>query len=146
MSNLSKSMIGKNVSRMLLLVVVLSGCASVGPRERIAARLAEVEAHAAAPVDSFRLWRLDRWESLGRTRLLVWTRPNEAWLLTVDEPCNDLEYAHGLSLTSSVGQVKRRFDSVVLERQRCRINEIRPVDGRALKIASRADAGSAAGE
>lgn len=127
-----------------LLLAALAGCASPGPRERMAARLAEVEAHAGAPVESFHLWQLDRWETLGRAELMVWTRPNEAWLLRVDEPCRDLEFANALTLSSSVGRVHRRFDAVQFEHQRCRINEIRPVDGRALKAARRATAESAA--
>lgn len=137
------------VIRSMLLAILLAGaglvgCASPGPRERMAARLAQVEAHAGDPVESFRFWQLDRWESLGRAELLVWTRPNEAWLLRVDEPCRDLEYANTLALSSSVGRVHRRFDAVLFEHQRCRIAEIRPVDGRALKTARRTHPGSSA--
>jgi hypothetical protein len=114
-------------------LLALTACASVGPRERMAARLEEFERHAGAPVKDFRLWNMDSWEALGPETLAVWTRPNEAWLLTVDLPCRDLEFANAIALTSSVGRVHSRFDSVVFEHQRCRITEIRPVDGRALK-------------
>lgn len=122
---------------LAMLATASVACASLGPRERMAARLAEYERHAGAPVESFKFWDLDRWEVLGREQLVVWTRPNEAWLLTVDAPCNDLEWAHSIGLTSSVGHVHRRFDSVVLKNYRCRIKEIRPVDGRALKAERR---------
>ena len=126
-------------------LLVLTACASAGPRERMAARLAEFERHAGAPVEDFRFWSMDSWEALGRETLVVWTRPNEAWLLRVDTPCRDIEWANTIGLTSSVGRVHTRFDSVVFEHQRCRINEIRPVDGRALKAERHARADSSAG-
>jgi hypothetical protein len=127
-------------SVLIFVLVSLAACASAGPKERMAARLEEFQRHAGEPVKSFRYWDLNSWEALGPQTVAVWTRPNEAWLLRVDLPCRDLEWANVIALTSSVGRVHSRFDSVVFEHQRCRINEIRPVDGRALKAERRARA------
>lgn len=111
-----------------------------GPRERAAQRLAEAERHAGAPVEDFHFWDIQRWEHLGPLEVLVWTRLNEAWLLKLQRPCTGLDYATGIGLTSTANRVHRRFDAVVFEQQRCRIGEIRPVDGKALKAERRATA------
>lgn len=127
------------------LVMLASACSTTGPREREAENLAEFERHAGAPVESFHFWRMDRWETLGRDRLVVWTRLNEAWLLKVAEPCSGLEFANALALSSTNNRVYRSFDAVLFEKQRCRIAEIRPVDGKALKAEQRAGAAEPSG-
>lgn len=125
---------------LVLCVVLAAGCASpgAGPRERELARLDEIEAHAGAPVADFHFWSIDRWEGLGPEALMIWTRVNEAWLIRVRPPCHGLEFAQTIGLSSTHNRVYRAHDAVLFERQRCRIAEIRPVDGRALKQARRA--------
>jgi len=117
------------------LIAVLAACATPGPRERQAARLAEFEAVAGEPVESFHFWDMQRWELLGPLSVAVWTRVNEAWLIHVDKPCVGLEFAQAIALTSTQNRVSRRFDAVRFENERCRIREIRPVDGKALRAA-----------
>lgn len=120
---------------LLLLAAMLAGCVSPGPRERQAARLAEFEAVAGEPVESFHFWSMQRWESLGPLSVAVWTRVNEAWLIHVDKPCNGLDFAQSIGLTSTQNRVSRRFDAVRFGTERCYIREIRPVDGKALRAA-----------
>lgn len=117
----------------LLLAIMLGACAANSPREREALRLEQVERFAGDPVEDFRFWQMQSWEPLGPLQLLVWTRINEAWLLRVQKPCSGFEFAHTIALSSTHNRVHRRFDAVLFDRQRCRIEEIRPVDGRALK-------------
>jgi hypothetical protein len=117
----------------LVAAALLAACMSPSPRERDAARLAQFESVAEAPVDSFRFWTLHKWESLGPEAIAVWTRLNEAYLLRVDKPCVGLEYARAIGLSSSANTVNRRFDTVNFGDQRCRIAEIRPVDAKAVK-------------
>jgi len=119
----------------LLAATCLSACASPGPGERRAARFEQVEAVAGAPVESFRYWQLYSWESLGDHALAIWTRPNEAYLVEVEQPCGDLQWGHTIALTSTMNRVSSRFDSVLVEDQRCRISRIRPVDVKALRSA-----------
>lgn len=125
---------------LALLLATVGSCAvpGTGPRERELARLEEVEAHAGAPVADFHFWTIDRWEGLGPEAVMIWTRVNEAWLIRVRLPCSGLEFAQTIALTSTHNRVYRVHDAVLFERQRCRIAEIRPVDGRALKQARRA--------
>jgi hypothetical protein len=90
--------------------------------------LAEYLPYAGEPVERFQFWDLIRYELVGEYKVIVWPRLNEAYLITVDAPCNDLEWAHSIGLTSSVHQVNRRFDFVIAGKDKCRINEILPID------------------
>lgn len=123
----------RGAAAMLGVVLLLAGCAGPSAREREAARLAQFESVAEAPVESFRFWSLHKWESLGPEAVAVWTRVNEAYLLRVDRPCFGLEYARAIAITSNAHTVSRRFDTVNFDDQKCRIAEIRPVDAKAVK-------------
>lgn len=116
-------------------LLALGACATdgLGPRERELARFERFERFAGPPVDSFRFWKLDRWESLGPDSVAIWTRPDEAWLLTVRQPCHGLEFAMAIGLSSTVNRVSRLHDEVRFEQQRCRIEQIRPIDVRAMR-------------
>ena len=126
--------------------LLLAACAS-NPRMADAQKLALYRAHAGEPVPSFRLFgSLNSWTPLGDSALAVWTRPNEAWLLDVSGPCQDLEFATAIRLTDSIGQVSARFDRVIpLElsggprtaQMPCIIQSIRPLDTRAIREGER---------
>jgi hypothetical protein len=108
-------------------------------------KLALYRAHAAAPVKSFRyLSRIDGWTPLGDKAVAIWTRPNEAYLLEVDGPCPDLDFAQAISLTNQFGIVYSRFDKVIPrtstggpEPVPCHIRQIRPLDVKALRSAEK---------
>lgn len=120
----------------LVVAFLLSACAT-RPGNREAAALARYEAVAGESVASFRFQRLDGYTVLGPDRLVIWTRPREAFLLAVDAPCSELPWVSAIGLTSSLGSVHARFDAVLAGRERCRIREIRPVDVKALREAER---------
>lgn len=94
------------------------------------AALAAYQPYLGEPVEQFRFHELQRWQLVGDLKVVVFPRLNEAWLLTVDAPCTELQWAHSIGLSSSVHVVHRRFDFVVVGKDRCRINEIRPLDYR----------------
>jgi len=109
-------------------------------RETDEQTLARYMDYAGEPVDSFSyLGRFDGWRSLGRDRVVVWTGVNDAYLLTVQQPCQDLQFAQRIGVTSTGSTVSRGFDSVkVGNNQTCRITEIRPVNYKDLKAAEKA--------
>jgi hypothetical protein len=128
-----------------LVMGVLSLTACATDRMSDNERLALYRAHAAAPVQSFRyLNRIDGWTPLGDSAVAIWTRPNEAYLLEVDNPCPDLDFAQAIGLTSQFGIVYSRCDKVIPrtgaggpERMPCHIRQIRPLDVKALKAAEK---------
>lgn len=96
--------------------------------------LVRYQTYAGPPVQSFNwLGRFDSWEPLGKDHLLVYTRPNEAYLLRVNGPC-DVRFATGpIGITSTNSTVLAGLDSIVVNsgvggKWQCPIAEIRPLD------------------
>jgi hypothetical protein len=125
---------------ILAAVAALTACTSMKNRETDEQTLARYMDYAGEPVDSFSyLGRFDGWRSLGRDRVVVWTGVNDAYLITVQAPCQDLQFANRIGVTSTGSTVSRGFDSVkVGNNQTCRITEIRPVNYKDLKAAEKA--------
>lgn len=127
---------------MIVAAVLCAGLAACATSPRnTAAELGLYRSHAGAPVSSFlRTGMLTQWTPLGDAALAVWTSPSRAWLLDVSS-CPDLEWAHGISLSDTNGQVSARFDRVqplgVGRAVPCRIEQIRPLDVRAIREAER---------
>jgi hypothetical protein len=117
------------------LALLLAACASAPYAQRTSERQSAYANAAGAPVRQFHFFSLYSWEPLGNHELAVYTRPNEAWLLDVDDGCYGLEYAQAIGLTSSLGQVMVRFDRVLTGYRNfpCTIVQIRPVDVKKLK-------------
>ena len=113
----------------------VAACASVPYAQRISARQAAYTAAAGAPVRSFRFFELYSWEPLGDSQLAIYTRPSEAYLVSVMGPCPELEFTNAIGLTSNLNEVQVRFDKVLTGRRDfpCTIGEIRPVDLARLK-------------
>lgn len=123
----------------MALAVSQVACAGAGPRERELTKLAQFERFAGEPVDSFQFWEMDHREALGPEHFAVWTKINEAFLIQVKQPCPGLEFARGVALTSTAHRVHRRFDAVLVDDQRCLIQQIRPIDAKALKAERRGE-------
>lgn len=125
-----------------LLLALLAGCAS-NPAQHDRDQLALYRTHAGAPVASFHyLGRMSSWTALGPEALAVWTTPGRAYLIDVDGPCLDLEFAQAVQLSTSTGMVHARFDHVTplgsgAHAVPCRIREIRPLDVKSLRVAQR---------
>lgn len=129
--------------RLLLLgaaSAVLAACSSVPLAQREAERAAAYHAAAGAPVNSFRFFTpLWSWEPLGSDEVVIYTRPQQAWLLSVPG-CNELPFANLIGLTSNLDQVSVYFDKVLTGRgfPPCTIAQIRPIDVTRLKAVQQA--------
>lgn len=118
-------------------LAALAACSTVPRAEREAQRRADYVAAAGPKQDSFRFFNhLWSWEPLGNDLLVVYTRPNEAWLLTVSG-CMNLEYTNAIGLTSNIHEVSVGLDKVYTDSGNfpCFIDAIRPVDVKQLKAA-----------
>jgi hypothetical protein len=113
---------------------LLVACSGIPLKERERAERDRYEAYAGPPIDHFTyLGRFDGWEPIGRNELVVWTSPSDAYLIKVGPPCDDLQFANRVGLTSTGGTVYSRFDYVKVRDWKCPIQEIRPVDYRRLR-------------
>jgi len=111
----------------VLACTLLGACSNVPYKERMQTRLAQYERYAGEPIDNFHFWRMENWEVLGNNKLVVRTTLRDAYLITVEKACPELEWANAIGVTSTINQVSTRFDSVVVRGWKCRISEIRPV-------------------
>jgi hypothetical protein len=114
---------------IVALAVLLAACSGVPQRVKDQTALQQYLEYSGAPLDHFTyLGRYDDWRALSSTQLVVWTSLNEAYLLTVRTPCINLQFTQRVGLTSTAGTVSSGLDSVLVDRDRCQITEIRPVD------------------
>ena len=133
----------------ILSLLALAGLASIGCASSAAIRDAErltlYRNHSGEPVNGFQYYgRFSSWTPLGDSAVAIWVGPSRAWLLDLYGPCNDLDFAQAISLTSNGGRVSARFDSVRVHQYGppasipCRIKEIRPLDVKALRAEQKA--------
>ena len=129
------------VAAMLAATLVASAWAGQSPRERDANALARFERYAGPPQRDMHYFRLDNFQYLGRDAkgqdaIAVWTGVNQVYLLTLEKPCIDLDFAFAIGLTSTSGDVNAGMDYVKYNRngpRQCRILQIRKVDYKAMQ-------------
>ena len=125
---------------LLLTMLAVGACSSMKNRESDEQVLARYMDNAGQPIDRFSyLGRFDSWRALSRDKVAVWTGINEVYLLTVDTPCNNLQFTSSIGLTTTTGTVTRGFDSVKIGNdETCRIREIRKIDYKKVREIERA--------
>lgn len=129
-----------------VLATMLTACAT--PAE--VARKQEVERttlanyiEVAGPeLNSFRKMgsTLHSWESLSDDTVILYSRPQQAYLVRIGGGCPGLDFAHAIRVSDSMGTVSRNFDKIYpLDRSAysqigCPITSIREVDLQRLKL------------
>jgi hypothetical protein len=110
-------------------LALLTACSGIPLKERDQARRERYESYAGPPIEKFTyLGHYDSWQPIGTNELVVWTSINQAYLIKVAPPCDNLQFANRVGLTSTQGTVYTRFDSVKVGHWRCPIQEMRPID------------------
>jgi hypothetical protein len=109
----------------LLAGALLAGGCATGPK-------LDYTDYAGEPVRSFYMGTFDGWTAISKDQLVVWTGMNKAYLLNITGYCPDLQFANTIAVTSTASTVDR-FEKVLVGRDRCLINEIRPLDTKQLK-------------
>jgi hypothetical protein len=135
--------VNKLAAAIVPMMLALSACSSL-PEQRQAQGQAQRQAAfaeaAGAPVNRFDYAGLYSWEALGPRQMALYTRPDQAWLLSFKAPCYRLDTATGIALTSHQQQVWINFDRVTALNSGvpCTIAQIQPVDMHRLKAAQTA--------
>lgn len=129
-------------------LLLMGGGAQADTPETQARNLERFTPYLQEPVEQFRFWSMYKWQLVGPDKVVVWTTPSEAYLLTVETPCTQLQWSGSLAVTSQASHtVMRRMDAVLADGDRCRIVEIQPVDYRRMESErSKADESAAAAE
>ncbi|MFZ0008002.1 MAG: DUF6491 family protein [Steroidobacteraceae bacterium] len=134
----------RSVAVLLTAVASLVACATTAQRQAadVTPARARYLAYAGPPVSSFTwLGSYMGWEAVSDDELVLFLSPTRAYYLKVWSPCGDrggLRWVYHIGLTKTTGTVYTRFDSVIADRWRCPISEIRPVDWGRMKADARA--------
>ena len=108
----------------VLAATLFAGCAS--------APKLDYTDYAGEPVKSFYMPSFDGWTAVSKDQVVVWSGFNKAYLLTIAGYCPDLQYANAIAVTSTANTVDK-FEKVIVGKDRCMIQEIRPLDTKQLK-------------
>ena len=118
--------------------LLLAGGARADAPETQRKNLDRFAPYLQEPVEQFKFWSMYKWQLVGSDKVVIWTTIDDAYLLTVETPCTQLQWARDLGVTSQASHtVMRRMDSVIAGNDRCRILDIRPVDYRRMESESR---------
>jgi Family of unknown function (DUF6491) len=114
---------------LLPAVALLTACSGIPLKQRESAQRARYEDYAGGPIDRFTwLGHYYNWQPIGTNELVVWTSVNQAYLINVAPPCEDLNFVQRIGLTSTASTVSAHLDFVTIHKWRCPIEQIRPVD------------------
>jgi len=110
----------------LAAAALLAGCASLKKSQL------DYHEYTGEPVKSFYMSNFDGWAPVSKDELVVWAGINKAYLLKVTGYCPDLQFANAIAVTSTANTVDK-FEKVIVGKDRCFIQEIRPVDVKQMK-------------
>jgi hypothetical protein len=91
--------------------------------------------YAGEPVKSFYMSNFDGWNAISKNQLVVW-RHEQGLPAHGHGYCPDLQFAQAIAVTST-GNTVDRFEKVIVGRDRCFIDEIRPLDTKQMKADSK---------
>ncbi|HTU68231.1 MAG TPA: DUF6491 family protein [Steroidobacteraceae bacterium] len=114
----------------LTAAMLLVGCAST--LKKLSGPKLDYHEYTGEPVKSFYMPNLDGWTPVSKDEVVVWSGINEAYLLKISGYCPDLQYANAIAVTST-GNTVDKFEKVIVGREKCFIQEIRPVDVKQMK-------------
>lgn len=118
-----------NVLILLTAALLTVACSGIPRRDRDAEALEQYLQYAGPPVDHLTYFgHYDNWQSVGQYQLVLWTGINEAYLITVASPCENLRFANRIGLTHTTNTIYSKLDAVLVKHWRCQIIEIRPIN------------------
>jgi hypothetical protein len=140
-------MLGIRCVVMIMGLIAVTSNALEKPVQKVdkyAQRKAFVSQFTGEAISSVLLTRSHDFEPLGDDALLLWASRNKAYMLSVDNFCRNLTWAHAIQIDNNGPSTSAKLDSIkVLSNNnafndKCRILEIRPVDVKAMKAAEKA--------
>jgi hypothetical protein len=120
---------------------VLAADEKTEKQNKYQARLDFVSKFAGEPKNSIPYLRNYDFEPLGNNALLLKESTNKAYLLSLDDGCNNLTKSTAISVNYRGSSINTKFDSVRVTSgrnnmsEKCFINQIQPVDVQAMKAA-----------
>ena len=128
----------KTLLALALVAAMASGCASGLSRSSGDQVLERYEPYIGEPIRGFTAFRMQSWQPVSRTQLILWTGINDAYLLTVSNNCPELMFTDSVRVTSTASNIST-LDQVLVRGDRCLIQKIQPIDVRTMKADRQAD-------
>lgn len=109
---------------------LLASCAATHTEYNRAAYVA----NAGQPVNRFDwIAGYRRWAAISDNQLVVWTRLNQAYLVTAAQPCANLYFARHIGITDTGNSVYVGSNAVKADGWTCLIKTIQPIDNAGLQ-------------
>jgi hypothetical protein len=123
---------------MKKLFVLLAGLAlATSATSASAGRKAiDYAAYAGEPVKEISYFQLYNWQRSTDKEVVLWTKPSEAYYLTLENTCNGLRSTRVVIEVGGVANVHGRLsigDDLLVGPIKCRVETIRPIDLAAVK-------------
>jgi hypothetical protein len=118
------------------MLLLMTGCGATSGYESEQQRLERYRRYAGAPVDHIgSLYNSGGLTAIGPQDALFWADDRKPYLITINQPCENLRFADAIGLThnESSDSIYSRFDSLIVKGLKCTIAEIRPVDYERMK-------------
>ncbi len=114
---------------LLTAAFITAACTGIPRRDRDQEALEQYMKYAGPPVDHITyLGSYDGWQAVGQYQIVLWAGINDAYLITVNPPCENLRFAQRIIVTQSANTIYSKLDAVLVKGWRCQIGEIRPIN------------------
>ena len=122
----------KRLASLLLLGVITAGCATstMTKQQRTEAYVEYIASENLESIKKITAFRFDSWSSLGEEHVIISTRINKAYLISLRSRCNGLSYANVIQVHNTGPTLHRNMDSISVPGQmdfRCYIDNIYPL-------------------
>jgi hypothetical protein len=118
-----------NAFVLLSAALITAACSGIPRRVRDQETLDRYLRYAGPPVDQITyLGHYDNWQVVSPYQIVLFANINDAYLITVRPPCENLQFANRFGITQTANTISSRFDAILVKGWRCQISEIRPID------------------
>ena len=120
------------MKKMLVMFVGLAFAASAaaGGKHRV-----DYAAYAGEPVKEVKFFQLYNWQRSTDKQVVLWTKPSEAYMLTLAHTCDALRGGRVVIEVGGAGVPGRLQvnDDLIVGQMKCRVSAIQPIDLVAVK-------------
>jgi hypothetical protein len=125
---------------MKLAMTCVLGLALLAPATPALAKHRQIDyaPYAGEAIPEFKFSHLYNWQRTGDKTVVVWTKPNTAYLLTLANNCDALTGRVTVQIggvDGIQGRLQAGTGDIIVGQLRCRVNQIQPIDLVAMKTA-----------
>jgi len=114
---------------LLTAALLIAACSGIPRRDRDKEALEQYLQYAGPPVDHISTFNhYNGWQAVGYYQVVLWSGVDDAYLVTVSAPCENLQFANRIGVTQTSDSIYTKFDALLVHGWRCNITEIRPIN------------------